>query len=113
MKKAIAVMMLLAGGLMASPRVSIGIGFGAPAPVAVARPARPGPGYTWTDGYYESNGAWVAGYWAPPAPVQIAPRYEHGYEHARVYDRHFEDRHEDRRFYDRHFDDRHDEHFRR
>ena len=110
MKKAIAVMMLLAGGLMASPRVSFGVQFGAPVPVAVARPACPGPGYTWVDGYYEPNGGWVAGYWAPPPAVRIGPSYGH----ARVFDRHFEDRHfEDRRFDNRHFEDRHDEHFRR
>ena len=87
MKKAIAVMMLLAGGLMASPRISVGFGFGAPAPVAVVPPC-PGPGYVWTDGYYGANGVWVAGYWAPPAVRRVAPRYDH----ARVidHDRHFE-----------------------
>jgi hypothetical protein len=84
MKKAIAVMMLLAGGLFAAPRVSFGVGFGAPAPVAVVQPACPGPGYTWMDGYY-AGGAWVAGYWAPPV-VRVAPRYEH----ARVIDHRFE-----------------------
>ena len=86
MKKAIAVMMLMAGGLFAAPRFSVGIGFGAPAPVVVARPVCPGPGYTWVDGYYAPNGVLVAGYWAPPAVVVaprivherfIGPRYEH------------------------------------
>jgi len=86
MKKAIAVMMLLAGGLFATPRISVGIGFGAPAPVAVVRPACPGPGYTWVDGYYGPSGVWVAGYWAPPAVVRVAPRVEH----ARVIDHRFE-----------------------
>jgi len=90
MKKAVAVMMLLAGGLLAAPRVSFGIGIGAPAPVVVARPACPGPGYTWVDGYYAPTGGWVAGYWAPPAVVQVAPRFDRGrpIEHARVFDRH-------------------------
>jgi hypothetical protein len=37
MKKTVAVMMLLAGGLFAAPRVTVGIGFGVPAPVAVVR----------------------------------------------------------------------------
>ena len=73
MKKAIAVMMLLAGGMFAAPRVTVGFGIGVPAPVSVARPACPGPGYTWVDGYYEPNGIWVAGYWAPPAVVRVAP----------------------------------------
>jgi hypothetical protein len=86
MKKAIAVMMLLAGGLFATPRVAVGIGFGAPAPVAVVRPVCPGPGYAWVNGYYGPAGVWVAGYWAPPAVVRVAPRYAH----ARVYDRQFE-----------------------
>jgi hypothetical protein len=87
MKKAIAVMMLLAGGLFAAPRVTIGFGFGAPAPVAVVRPVCPGPGYNWVDGYYAPNGAWVTGYWAAPAVVRFAPRYErhvivdHRFEH--------------------------------
>jgi hypothetical protein len=57
MKKTIAMMMLLRGGLFAAPHISVGIGFGAPAPVVVARPACPGPGYTWVDGYYAPNGA--------------------------------------------------------
>ena len=73
MKKALAVMMLLAGGVFAAPRLTVGIGFGVPAPVAVVRPVCPGPGYSWVDGYYGPNRAWVAGYWAPPAVVRIAP----------------------------------------
>src|SRR5215472_15008321 len=111
MKKAIAGMMLLAGGLFAAPQVSFRIGFGAPAPVAVARPACPGPGYTWVDGYYASNGVWMGGYWAPPV-VRVGPRYERS-EHARYYDRDRFDR--DQRFdRDRHFDgDRHSDRDRR
>ena len=89
MKKAIAAIMLLAGSLAAAPRVTIGFGFGAPAPVAVVRPACPGPGYAWVDGYYAPNGVWVAGYWAPPAVVRVAPRvefhrdFDHRFEHFR------------------------------
>jgi hypothetical protein len=93
MKKAVVTMMLLAGGLFAAPHFAVGIGIGAPAPVAVVRPACPGPGYVWTDGYYEPNGVWVAGYWAPRVlhvggAVRFAPRpvfhgYERGYEHFR------------------------------
>ena len=88
MKKAIAVMMLLGGGLFAAPHISVGIGFGAPAPIVAARPACPGPGYTWVDGYYAPNGGWIAGYWAPPARVR---------ENVRVYDHDFRGR-------DAHFD---------
>ena len=75
MKKGIAVMMLLAGGLFAAPRIRFGIGFGTPAPaVAVAQPPCPGPGYTWVNGYYASDGLWVNGYWAAPV-VTVAPSY--------------------------------------
>ena len=52
MKKALLAMVLLAGSALAGPRISIGIGFGAPAPLAMVRPACPGPGYAWVDGYY-------------------------------------------------------------
>ncbi len=77
MKKAVTVMMLLAGGMFAAPRVNIGIGFGAPATVAEVRPACPGPGYTWVDGYRQPNGVFVAGYWAPPVVVrQEPPRFD-------------------------------------
>jgi hypothetical protein len=64
MKKATAIMMLLAGGLSAAPRVSVGIGLGAPAPVAVAPPC-PGPGYTWIDGYHAPSGVWAPGLLGP------------------------------------------------
>ena len=97
MKKAMVTMMLLAGSLLtapifAAPRVRVGIGIGVPAPVVV-RPACPGPGYTWVDGYYGPNGVWVAGYWAPPAVVRVAPpiaheRFDHRYD-GRRYDEHF------------------------
>ena len=75
MKKAIAVMMILAGSLAAAPRVTFGIGFGAPAPVAVVRPVCPGPGYTWFDGY-----------WHAPAVV-VAPHFDRGHYFV---DHHFE-----------------------
>jgi hypothetical protein len=86
MKKAIAVMMLLAGGMFAAPRITVGVGFGVPAPVAMVRPVCPGPGYTWVDGYYGLNRVWVNGYWAPPVVQRLAPRVEQ----ARVYRGHDE-----------------------
>jgi hypothetical protein len=91
MKKTMAVMMLLAGGLFAAPAVRIGIGIGVPAPVAVVRPVCPGPGYTWVDGYYAPNHVWVGGYWAAPA-VRVAPRYERPLvaEHRIVTERRFD-----------------------
>lgn len=84
MKKTIAMMMLLGGGLFAAPQIRVGIGFGAPAPVVVAQPACPGPGYTWVDGYYAPTGVWIAGYWAPPAVVRAPIAIG---DSVRVYDR--------------------------
>jgi len=76
MKKAMLAMVLVAGSALAGPRFSVGIGIGAPAPVAVVRPACPGPGYVWVDGYYAPNGVWVAGFWrAPAVAVRVAPRF--------------------------------------
>jgi hypothetical protein len=66
MKKAMVTMMLLAGGLFAAPHVRFGVDIGVAAPVAVVRPACPGPGYAWVNGYYAPDGVFVAGYWAPP-----------------------------------------------
>lgn len=74
MKKLMATMMLLAGGLFAAPQIRFGVEFGAPAPAAMVRPACPGPGYTWVDGYYEPDGDFVPGYWAPPE-MSVAPAY--------------------------------------
>ena len=72
MKKAIATMMFLAGGLLAAPHVRFGVDIGVAAPVAVVRPVCPGPGYVWVNGYYAPDGVFVAGYWAPPV-VRVAP----------------------------------------
>ncbi len=46
--------------------VGVGPGYGyyAPPPVYY-RPPYPGPGYYWTDGYYDPYGSWIAGVWAP------------------------------------------------
>src|SRR5215469_62396 len=100
MKKTIAVMMLLGGGLFAAPHISIGIGFGVPAPVEVARPACPGPGYTRVDGYY-ANGGWVAGYWAPPAVVREPVIVR---DNVRLYNRNQDNRVQGFRGRDVHFD---------
>lgn len=91
MKKAMLAMALVAGSALAGPRISVGIGFGAPAPVAVVRPACPGPGYVWINGYYAPNGVWVAGFWR--APVVVAPRFvephHYAYDHGRDFHRDF------------------------
>ena len=71
----------------AESHFSIGIGLGpsygyyAPPPV-VYRPPYPGPGYYWTDGYYDPYGAWVAGFWGPRAFVRP---YRYGYSSPRYY----------------------------
>lgn len=91
MKKALLAMALVAGSALAGPRISVGIGFGAPAPVAFARPACPGPGYVWVDGYYGPRGAWIPSFWR--APVVVAPRFvephHHAFDHGRDFHRDF------------------------
>ncbi len=89
MKKALLGFVLVAGSIFAGPRVSIGFSFGGPPPVAYVRPAYPGNGFVWVDGYYNRN-LWVPGYWRAPIRV-VAPvvryrdyrydrdRFEHGY----------------------------------
>src|SRR3982750_2445769 len=83
MKKKILALALFAGsGLFAQSRFSVGIQIGYPAPPPVVvysappRPMytyvtpRPGPGYSWVDGYWYPVGRryeWRAGYWARPA----------------------------------------------
>jgi hypothetical protein len=87
MKKTVLAMILLAGSALAGPRVRVGIGFGAPAPVAVVRPACPGAGYVWIDGYYAPSGIWTPGFWrAPEVRYAVAPRVVR--PHYFAYDRH-------------------------
>jgi hypothetical protein len=98
MKKAMLAMMLLAGSVMAGPRIAVGIGFGVPAPVAVVRPVCPGPGYFWIDGYYGPTGIWVPGFWrAPGVAVTIAPHIVGPRYYVRDFDRGRDFRHEFRR----------------
>lgn len=53
-------------------------GYGYYAPPVVYRPAYPGPGYYWSDGYYDPYGRWTEGFWRPRA--YIAPRvYGNGF----------------------------------
>ena len=90
MKKKLLPLMLLAGGsVFASTHFSVGVGIGNYAPPAAVRvqPPCPGPGYTWVDGYYEPNGAWIAGYWAPPVNAYVAPHQERGFDDHRFHDR--------------------------
>lgn len=112
MKKLIPVILLAGGCLFAAPRFSVGIGIGTPSSpaIATARPPCPGPGYTWVDGYWAGDGAWVNGYWAPPynAPYYVAPSPWHRdrddyRDHDRDHNRFRADRdhREDRGFRDR------------
>ena len=78
--------MLLAGGTIFAADFSVGIRVGPPpAPRVVrVRPASPGPGYVWVDGYWYPNGrryTWHSGYWTrePYAgAIWVAPRYDGG-----------------------------------
>ena len=106
MKKVMVAMVFLAGGLFAAPRVTFGIGIGVRAPVAVVRPACPGPGYTWVDGYNQPNGVWVNGYWAPPV---VNYGYDRDHDRRVDFDR---GRGIDHQNFDRD-QDRRDDHFRR
>ena len=83
MKKLLLAVMLL-GGTSVFGQISVGIQIGAPpAPrVLRVRPANPGVGYSWVDGYwYPSNNryVWHAGYYTRPpydGAAWVSPRYE-------------------------------------
>ena len=123
-------LMLLGGGLLLG-QVSIGIRIGPPPPprVVAVRPASPGPGFYWIDGYwYPVNGhyRWHQGYWTR-APYKgsrwVAPhhdgerfyegyweggrgRVEHDHRWDRSRERDFHHDRDDRRDRDDHHDDR-------
>src|SRR6185295_6812989 len=86
MMKKLFALMLIAGGSLFAADFSIGVNIGRPpAPrVLRVRPAAPGQGYTWIDGYWYPVGrrwTWHAGYWSRPAYVGstwVSPRYEGG-----------------------------------
>jgi hypothetical protein len=71
-------LLVTASPAKADPHISIGIGVGpgyyAPPPV-IYRPPYPGPGYYWTDGYYDPYGVWVGGFWGRG----FGRRYGYGY----------------------------------
>src|ERR1700733_9231350 len=104
-------------------QVSLGIRIGRPpAPRVVrVRPASPGPGYFWVDGYWYPVGGhyrWHDGYWSRPTyegAHWVGPRYEgdqfyNGYwegERGRVEHDHRWDKERDSRDYNRYRDDHH------
>ena len=121
--KLLAVLLLL-GGSAIHAQVSVGITIGAPPPPRVVRvrPAIPGPGYTWVDGYWYPVGrryVWHDGYWTrPPYPgaVWVLPRHDgerfyEGYwegDRGRFAHEHRWDHDRDRDFRDRDHDRDHD-----
>ena len=78
--------MLLIAGSAAAGQLSLGIRIGAPPRPRVVRvqPARPGPDYTWVDGYWYPVGnkyTWHDGYWTRPpygGAHWVGARYEGG-----------------------------------
>jgi hypothetical protein len=77
--------MFIAAGA-AYAQVSVGISIGAPPPprVLAARPAAPGPEYSWVDGYWYPVGGhyrWHEGYWTRPPYAGahwVVPRHDNG-----------------------------------
>ena len=116
---------LIAGGTMfAQARLSIGVrvggygpGYYPPPAYAQYAPPCPGPGYTWTDGYWQpedGRNVWIAGFWQAPynsgygygysvAPRYVAPRYYNSY---RSYDRYDRDDHDRNRGYENRYQNR-------
>jgi WXXGXW repeat (2 copies) len=82
--KLLGVMLLAGSSLFAETRFSIGIGVGgygyAPPPVVAYRPACPGPGYEWVNGYWYEGGhrrLWRDGYWARQSYSRGYDRYRY------------------------------------
>ncbi len=116
--------LLFAPAPTASAQVSIGIQIGAPPPPRVYRvPPRPGPEFTWVEGYWypqASHYVWHNGYWTRPpyegaywvTPYHVGGQYYPGrWEGSRgnvVHDHRWdhEKRRDERREPRRHEDDR-------
>ena len=114
------VVLLLVGVSAANAQISVGVRIGQPPPPRVVRvlPGRPGPEYTWVDGYWYPVGRryrWHDGYWTRPpyegarwvAPHHDGQRYFVGYwegDRGRLEHDHRWDRDHDRDFrdHDRH-----------
>ena len=84
LKNALLMMLLAAGVALAD--VSVGFAIGPPPPPRViVRPAAPGAGFFWVDGYWYPVGRryeWRTGYWARPAFAGarwVTPRYDRGH----------------------------------
>jgi hypothetical protein len=98
--KLMAILLVAGSSLFAETHFSIGVNVGGPryyAPVQVAayRPACPGPGYIWIDGYNDGYGNWINGYWSLPpyaGAYWVAPRFVGGHFTAGYWggERHFD-----------------------
>jgi hypothetical protein len=105
-KKNLLALLLLTGGTLLA-QISVGITIGAPPPprVVYARPACPGPEFTWVTGYWYPVGhhyKWHDGYWTRP-PYMGAHWVEPHHDGARYFQGYWEgDR--GRREHDHHWD---------
>ncbi|HEX3748860.1 MAG TPA: hypothetical protein VHW09_33270 [Bryobacteraceae bacterium] len=78
---------LVAGMLMGgcAARGAVVVGFAPPAPRYAVIGRAPGPGYVWTEGFYDYRGGryeWTAGRWARP-PRRHAEWVPGSWEHGR------------------------------
>lgn len=86
MRNKLLAMALLATSTIFAADFSVGVRIGPPPSPRVARyrPAAPGPGFVWVDGYWYPNGRryrWHEGYWTRPpyaGATWFGPRYENG-----------------------------------
>jgi hypothetical protein len=117
---------LLGSALALSGQVSLGIRIGPPPPprVMAVRPAAPGPGFVWVDGYWYPSGGryrWHEGYWTRPpyegarwvGPHHDGDRFFNGYwegGHGRVEHDHKWDSGHDRDYHHEGRDEHHDDH---
>jgi WXXGXW repeat (2 copies) len=114
MRKTLLALFLVGSAFTLSAQIGIGIRIGPPPPprVVAVRPASPGAGYLWVEGYqYPVNGhyRWHEGYWSRP-PYEgahwVGPRHDGqqffaGYwdgDHGRIEHDHHSDHGRDRDF---------------
>ena len=107
----------------AEAQITFGIRFRTPPPRLryEVRPSSPGPGFVWSEGYWEPNGGryrWHGGQWSRPpfeGGAYTNPRWDHypdgwhmqeGYWTHEGHENHYWESHPDNRGRDRHHDDR-------
>ena len=105
--------LILAAAVTAPAFAQVGIYIGhEPPPLRYeVRPVMPGPGYAWTDGYWNWSGAryvWVPGAWRRPPYANAYwshPHYDHYNNGWQMHEGHWD--HED---HGDHHDEHHDDH---